>query len=74
MFFPLAHKLAELHQETLLEEAKQNQVVARSRADRARLGVRVLVGLGVLLISMGLRLHGLGGPEMRPAPESCCPS
>jgi len=73
MFSLLVLRLAELHQETLLEEAKRNQMVARSRADQARLEVRVLVGLGVFLISVGLRLHERHWPEMRPAPESCGP-
>ncbi len=71
MFSPLVHRLAELHQETLLEEAGRNRMIARSRADQARLEVRVLVGLGVFLISMGLRLHERYLPEVRPAPESC---
>ena len=74
MYSPLVHRLAELHQETLLEGAKENQIVARSRAEQARLEVRVLVGRGVFLISMGLRLHERYIPKIRPAPESCGPA
>ena len=74
MFSPLVHRLAELHQKSLLEEARENRMVARSKADGARIEVRVLVGLGVLLISLGLRLHDRYMLEMRPAPEPCRPA
>jgi hypothetical protein len=74
MFSLLVHRMAELHQETLLEEAERNRMIARSRADQARLEVRVLVGLGVFLISMGLRLHERYLLAVRPAPEGCGPA
>ena len=73
MFSPMALWMAEIHQKTLLEEAQRNRIAARSRASAARLEVRVLVGLGVFLISMGLRLHERRLPKMGPAPESCSP-
>ena len=73
MFSPLAPWMAKSHQETLLEEALENRIAAQSRACVARLDVRVLVGLGVFLISMGLRLHERHLPKMRPPPEVCGP-
>ena len=74
MFSPLVPWMAALHQETLQEEARGYQLAARSRADQARLEVRVLVGLGVFLITMGLRLHEGRWPKMGPAPKSCGPA
>ena len=74
MFSLLVLWLAELHQETLLEEAKGNRMVAQSGADKPRLEERVLVGFGAWLVSMGLRLQARYRPEMRPAPESCGPA
>ena len=73
MFSPLAPWVARIHQETLLEEARKNQIAARGRNRSAQLGVRMLVGLGVFLISLGLRLHERHQREMRPVPGSCGP-
>ncbi len=73
MFSPLVPWMAEVHRETLLAEARRSRIAARSRANFARLEVRVLVGLGVFLISMGLRLHERHLPKMGPASESCSP-
>ena len=74
MFSPMVPRLAKLHQEALLEEPRANRRVAQSRGERARLEVRVLVGLGVILITMGLRLHDRYSLKGRPAPESCSPA
>jgi hypothetical protein len=74
MFSPLVPWMAKVHQETLLEEARRGRMVARSRARLARLEVRVLVGLGVFLISMGLRLHQRHLPKMETASESYGPA
>ena len=74
MFSPLVPWVAKTHQETLLEEAQRNRLAARGRAGVARIEVRVLVGLGVFLISMGLRLHERRLPKMRPLPEPCNPA
>ena len=73
MFSPLVPWMAKSHQEMLLEEARRNWIAAQSRACVARLDVRVLVGLGVFLISMGLRLHERHQPKMRSTPQSCGP-
>ena len=73
MFSPLVPWMAEVHQETLLEEARRGRMVARSRARLARLEVRVLVGLGMFLISMGLRLHERHLPKVGSTPGACSP-
>ena len=70
MFSPLVPWMAKVHQETLLKEARKNRIAARSRARAAQLEVRVLVGLGMFLISIGLRLHERRLPRMGPASES----
>jgi hypothetical protein len=74
MFSMLVPWLAELHQEALLEEAKESRLAARGWASKPRLEERVLVALGTWLISIGLRLQARYRPEMRPAPESCSPA
>ena len=74
MFSLLVLRLAEIHQEALLEQAQRNRLVVRGWANKPRLEERVLVGLGAWLVSMGLRLQARYRPEMRPAPESCGPA
>ena len=62
--------ISKVHQNSLLEEAKKNQMLKATRSAKPRLQERLCVRIGDFLISAGLRLKQRYKPAMCPGPEA----